>query len=182
MFPSLTHVIRRTGWATCIGSLIFFASGMAQAEAGAAFRDGRAVFAPIVIGADGYRSRAGTLRRVTPDGARAIRREARREFRREARREYRREVRRDIYRDRAVGRGTTVYVPSPKYRDVTPRYARVPRYAIGGYLPRRGFVRVVSPHRLGLATARPGYAWYAGSGDAYLIALGTGLIVKALTY
>ncbi|MEM0922772.1 MAG: RcnB family protein [Pseudomonadota bacterium] len=187
MTPALTQAIRRLGFAAVFGILTAAApglTGLSGAEAG------QARIAPVINVADAWHGRSASdrsrlVRRETRQNLRRdIRREARREFRREnrreARREIRREIRRDIYRDRAARRGAYVYVPTPRIRTVTPRYLRAPRYAIGATLPRQRFLRVLSPQRLGLATPRRGYAWYTGQGDAYLIALGTGLIVKAL--
>ena len=66
------------------------------------------------------------------------------------------------------------YLPDSRYR--------APRYRVGSYLSYRRH-RVISDHRrLGLLDPAPGYAWYAVDRDAYLVALGTGLIVKAILF
>lgn len=77
-----------------------------------------------------------------------------------------------IYRDRYDGHGR------PRHRSYG--HNRAPRYAIGHRFPRHSGVYLRHPHEHGLAHPARGYGWYKLDRDIYLIALGTGLIVKAL--
>ncbi|MEM7508554.1 MAG: RcnB family protein [Pseudomonadota bacterium] len=61
-------------------------------------------------------------------------------------------------------------------------HQRLTRYAVGHRYPRHTGVFLRHPHEYGLAHPARGYGWYLLDRDVYLIALGTGLIVQALTY